>query len=105
MTPLARDGPKLRPKVFPLARVPGETFDLSSLVPVMLSGLHAASRGSEGAIVEPVASRSASLRPPGNGPRVGGDLGGGRLPDGRDVCHPYGDRLAGAWIEDGEGHG
>ena len=42
MTPLARNGPKLRPEVCPLARIPGETFDLSSLIPVVLSGLHAA---------------------------------------------------------------
>ncbi len=39
MTPLARNGPKLRPEVGPLARVLGDTFDLGSLVPVVLSGL------------------------------------------------------------------
>jgi hypothetical protein len=39
MTPSARNGPKLRPEVGPLARVLGETFDLGSLVPVVLSGL------------------------------------------------------------------
>jgi hypothetical protein len=42
MTPLARDGPKLRPEILPLARVPGETLDLGRLVPVVLSGPHAA---------------------------------------------------------------
>ena len=42
MTPLARDGPKLRPEILPLARIPGETLDLGSLVPVVLSGPHAA---------------------------------------------------------------
>ena len=42
MTPLARNGPKLRPELWLLARIPGETFDLGSLIPVVLSGSHVA---------------------------------------------------------------
>jgi hypothetical protein len=63
------------------------------------------SRGSEGATAEPVVLRSASSRPSGSKPRVSGDLGGDRLPDGWDVLEPEGDRLARARIKESEGHG
>jgi hypothetical protein len=42
MTPLARNGPKLRPEFWRLAQIPSKALDLGSLFPVALSGCHVA---------------------------------------------------------------
>jgi hypothetical protein len=53
MTPLARDGPKLRPELWLLARIIGKALCPGSLTVVILSGSHVAHE----VLSEPTTSR------------------------------------------------